>query len=265
MALTAEQKRQLRANATKEDRKAEADRGKVRRQHQSEPDKQRDRDRRKLRRKEVLLDALDDDDAANAQLDAAAARAHWYRTRKDYTALHDEQAKAARQAEREKRNERLRLERKQAREAPEPAGRVLPSLAKQVPNSQLRRQEKLHPAYYERHIDAKYVYVPVGRKCNPSTGGLRPYGNQHTASNIPTAWQRAEETMYDCDEWSCDVAGDGCLKPTDLTPEPARPYNVWMCSVCPDPKFTVCEVCHASARHEHPLRLSRMTPWANKR
>lgn len=100
MPLTAAEKRDRRANATSDERRAEADRGKRRRDQQTEATKQHDRGRRQRRRKEIMTAALEDDDAANASLDLAAARAHWHRLRKQQEADSDERALAKMHAKR---------------------------------------------------------------------------------------------------------------------------------------------------------------------
>ena len=75
----------------------------------------------------------------------------------------------------------------------------------------------------------------------------------------PCAWQRAQETLFE--EWYCDVAGDGCLRPSAASPEPELPYDVWSCVECES--FALCGACHASGLHEHThaLRLYHMMPW----
>ena len=134
---------------------------------------------------------------------------------------------------------------------PETIGsRILPSLAAQAPRSAPLRRP-LQWSYYDRAFDAKVV-VPVGRKTSPCAGSI-------VAPVHPCAWQRAEETLFE--EWCCDAACEGCLRPTADSQEPSRPYDVWSCVECES--FAVCGACYINAqvRHPHALRLYRMTPW----
>lgn len=101
MPLSAEQKRDRRANATPEQRKDEAKRGKRRRAAQTDADKLLDYDRRRKRRTEIMAAAVEDNDAANESLDIAAARSHWYRLRVQHNAENDEDARAALQTKRD--------------------------------------------------------------------------------------------------------------------------------------------------------------------
>ena len=105
---------------------------------------------------------------------------------------------------------------------PETTGsRILPSLAAQAPRpAPLRRPRQW--SYYDRAIESK-LSVPVGRKTAPCTGSI-------VAPVHPCAWQRAEETLFE--EWHCDAACEGCLRPTAESQEPSRPYDVWSCVEC---------------------------------
>ena len=89
MPFSAEQKRDRRANATPEQHKDEAERGKRRRAAQTDADKLLDYDRRRKRRTEIMAAAVEDNDAANESLDIAAARSHWYRLRVQHNAEND--------------------------------------------------------------------------------------------------------------------------------------------------------------------------------
>jgi len=148
--------------------------------------------------------------------------------------------------------------------------RVLPSLASQarrlVP---VRRAEALkgergkggieYATYYNRAIETQTI-VPVGRKSAPATKAEIDF----MKFREPSAWQRAEEALFDSD-WHCDVAAPGCLRPAGEAAEPARPYNLWSCTECKD-GFVMCGACHetsvASRGHTHPhrLRLYRYMP-----
>ena len=98
------------------------------------------------------------------------------------------------------------------------SSRILPSLAVQAPRPVPVRRP-LQWSYYDRAVEANIV-VPVGRKTAPCAGNI-------VAPVHPCAWQRAEETLFE--EWNCDVACEGCLRPTAESQEPARPYDVWSC------------------------------------
>ena len=134
--------------------------------------------------------------------------------------------------------------------------RVLPSLASQARRPpHVRRAEAMdgiqYATYYNRAI-AMQITVPVGHKTAPSSSGIGQYRE-------PSAWQRAEQTLMD-NNWYCDMACEGCLRPSGNAPEPVRPYNLWSCTEC---DFAICDVCHSTSEHVHPhmLRLHRHMPW----
>mmetsp|Transcript_19953 Transcript_19953/g.62547 ORF Transcript_19953/g.62547 Transcript_19953/m.62547 type:complete len:185 (+) Transcript_19953:1-555(+) len=53
-------------------------------------------------------------------------------------------------------------------------------------------------------------------------------------------------------DWYCDAAGANCRCPDYNSPEPTRPYDLWVCVQCKG-HYVVCDVCHANglcALHE---------------
>ena len=55
--------------------------------------------------------------------------------------------------------------------------------------------------------------------------------------------------------WCCDVAEEGCLKPSLSAPEPMRPHSLWICDARRPCGWCVCSACHESehAGHSHAL------------
>merc|ERR1711939_544950 len=98
-------------------------------------------------------------------------------------------------------------------------GRTLPSLVRSAPiKSRPTRTLKFEPTLYKRHFDQS-VSLLTGRKRAPASGTCRRV--------VPTpAWQRARVlsallTDNHDEPWCCDVACDGCIKPSLEYPEPS--------------------------------------------